>query len=119
MTPLVPELTAQTGTFDGELVKTTARSTSPCCANACSCAQRNVVTFVVFDVLSLDGRDLTRAPYSERRAQLEALHLNGVYWQAETFDDGHALFEAVCAHVLEGVVAKRRSGPYRPASASG
>jgi ATP-dependent DNA ligase len=45
----------------------------------------------------------------------KALDLNGIYWQTpETFDDGHALFEAVCAHELEGVVAKRRSGPYRP-----
>ena len=29
-----------------------------------------------------------------------------------TFDDGEALFEAVCAHELEGVVAKRRNGRY-------
>jgi bifunctional non-homologous end joining protein LigD len=58
---------------------------------------------------------LTRAPYSERRAQLEALDLNGVHWQTqETFDDGEALFEAVCAHELEGVVAKRRNGRYLP-----
>jgi ATP-dependent DNA ligase len=30
------------------------------------------------------------------------------------FDDGHALFEAVCAHELEGVVAKRKTSRYRP-----
>jgi bifunctional non-homologous end joining protein LigD len=59
--------------------------------------------------------DLTRAPYSERRAQPEALDLNAVYWQRpETFDDGDALFEAVFAHELEGVVAKRRNSSYRP-----
>ena len=70
---------------------------------------------MIFDLLSLDGDDLTRAPYSERRTQLEALDLNGVHWQTpETFDDGEALFEAVCAHELEGVVAKRRSSRYRP-----
>lgn len=28
------------------------------------------------------------------------------------FDDGPALFEAVSAHDLEGIVAKRRSGRY-------
>ena len=73
------------------------------------------LTYLVFELLSLDGRDLTGAPYSERRAQLEALNLNGVYWQTpETFEDGAALFDAVCAHELEGVVAKRRSGRYRP-----
>ena len=61
------------------------------------------MTYIVFDVLSLDGEDLTLAPYSERRAQLEALNLDGVYWQTpETFDDGEALFDAVCAHELRG-----------------
>jgi hypothetical protein len=45
------------------------------------------VTYVIFDLLSLDGKDLTRAPYSERRAQLEALDLNGVCWQTpQTFE---------------------------------
>ena len=35
-------------------------------------------------------------------------------WQTpDTFDEGGALFEAVCAHELEGVVAKRRRGRYR------
>jgi ATP-dependent DNA ligase len=33
------------------------------------------VTYMIFDVMSLGGDDLTRAPYSERRAQLEALDL--------------------------------------------
>jgi hypothetical protein len=33
-------------------------------------------------------------------AQLEALNLNGIYWQTpETFDDGNALFDAVCARM--------------------
>ena len=52
-------------------------------------------------------------PYIERRRQLEALDLNGIYWRTpETFDDGAALFEAVCERGLEGVVAKRVGGRY-------
>ena len=31
-----------------------------------------------------------------------------------TFEDGEALFDAVCARGLEGVVAKRGRDPYRP-----
>ncbi len=40
----------------------------------------------------------------------------GAAWRtpAEMFDDGEALFEAVCERELEGVVAKRRSGRYVP-----
>jgi bifunctional non-homologous end joining protein LigD len=70
---------------------------------------------VIFDVLSLNGESLMSLAYSDRRDRLEALDLNDLYWQTPTtFDDGAALFEAVCARGLEGVVAKRRSSRYRP-----
>src|SRR5262245_35701393 len=73
------------------------------------------VTYMTFDLLGLEGHSRLNEPYTTRRAELEALDLNGVRWQTpETFDDGEALFEAVCAHELEGVVAKRRSGRYQP-----
>ncbi len=73
------------------------------------------VTFVIFDLLSLDGRSLLKLPYTKRCAEVEGLHLSGHYWMTpEAFDDGAALFEAVCEHELEGVVAKRLSGSYRP-----
>jgi ATP-dependent DNA ligase len=46
---------------------------------------------------------------------LEALNLNDLHWQTpETFDDGEALWDAVCEHELEGVVAKGRSSRYTP-----
>jgi ATP-dependent DNA ligase len=32
----------------------------------------------------------------------------------ETFDDGEAPFQGVCEQELEGVVAKRRGGHYKP-----
>jgi bifunctional non-homologous end joining protein LigD len=69
----------------------------------------------VFDLLRIDGTDLIERPYSERRSLLESLDLNGPGWAIdETFDDGDALYAAVCEHGLEGVVAKRRSSRYRP-----
>ncbi len=56
-----------------------------------------------------------RVPWSERRAQLEALNLNGTYWRTpETFEDSDALFAAVCERELEGVVAKRLDSRHRP-----
>jgi bifunctional non-homologous end joining protein LigD len=120
MSDLVPELAALpvSGTFDGELVAF-AEDGSPDFPLLCErMLMRHPgirVTYIVFDLFSVDGRDLTRAPYVERRAELEALDLNGVCWRTpDVFEDGQALFEAVRAHELEGVVAKRRNSRYRP-----
>jgi bifunctional non-homologous end joining protein LigD len=71
------------------------------------------LAFIAFDVLSVDGRTVTSLAYSTRRTLLEELNLNGRHWRTpESSDDGAALWEAVCEHELEGVVAKRRSGRY-------
>jgi ATP-dependent DNA ligase len=75
---------------------------------------------MVFDVLRLDADDVTAQPYSERRRILECLDLDAPGWRTpDTFDDPHALWEAICEHELEGVVAKKRSGAICRASAAG
>ena len=38
---------------------------------------------------------------------------------ADVFDDGHVLFDAVCEHGLEGIVAKRRNGLYHSRAVPG
>src|SRR5215218_4488876 len=73
------------------------------------------VTLFVFDVLAVEGLPVTSQPYSERRALLEALDLEGPRVRlVATFEDGEALFAAVCERGLEGVVAKRERDRYRP-----
>ena len=74
------------------------------------------VTYVIFDVLHLDGRTLFNLPYEARRAELESLGLDGQSWQTPAFHrgDGAVLLEATRARGLEGVVAKRLQSPYRP-----
>jgi bifunctional non-homologous end joining protein LigD len=120
MTGLVPELAALPvfATLDGELCAFGPDGTPDfplICERMLMRRSGIPVTYMVFDLLSLDGQDFTGAPYSERRAQLEALDLNGTHWQTpETFDDGELLFDAVCEHELEGVVAKRKGSRYRP-----
>ena len=120
MTELIPELAsfAVYGSFDGELVAFDAEGVPAfpmVCDRLLNRRTSIRLTYIVFDVLSLNGRSLLGLPYSKRRAQLEALDLQGPYWHTpETFDDGAELFEAVCERELEGIVAKRRSGRYRP-----
>jgi bifunctional non-homologous end joining protein LigD len=73
------------------------------------------VTLLVFDVLAVEGLATTMQPYLERRAILEELELeSGHVRLVATFEDGEALFAAVCERGLEGVVAKRLRDPYRP-----
>jgi hypothetical protein len=68
-------------------------------------------------LLELDGRDLRREPWSDRRWKLARL-LRGAGHGAQPSDhiegnDGEAAFRHACAMGLEGIVAKRRDRPYR------
>ena len=78
------------------------------------------VTYVIFDLLHLDGESLLGLPYEERRERLEALGLNGPSWQTPAFHrgDGQAMLDVSKAQGLEGIVAKRLSSPYRPGKRS-
>ena len=74
------------------------------------------VRFLVFDVLHLDGRDTMGLPYLERRGLLAELDLDGPGWQCPPYfaGNGAVLLRASKELGLEGVVAKRLSGNYRP-----
>lgn len=72
------------------------------------------IVYVIFDVLYLDGRWVTSKPYTERRALLEGLRLQGPSWQvpATHVGDGEAMLAASKAQGLEGLIAKRLDSPY-------
>ncbi|MGQ0535666.1 MAG: non-homologous end-joining DNA ligase [Methanobacteriota archaeon] len=74
------------------------------------------VVYLVFDLLSLDGRSLLSAPYWERRAILDDLALAGPAWGTPPahVGEGEAMFAASARSGLEGIVAKRLDSPYRP-----
>lgn len=75
-------------------------------------AERVPATYMVFDLLRLDGEDLTGRPLSERRELLEGLGLSGSWQVPESYDDGAMLLEATRQQGLEGVVSKRLSSRY-------
>ncbi len=81
---------------------------------AAALATKAPATFIVFDLLRLDGEDLTALPWSRRRALLvEALAATSPTWQlSPVYDDRDALVAATLEQELEGVVAKRRSSRY-------
>ncbi len=79
------------------------------------------VTYMIFDVLYLEGRNTMALPYTERRALLEQLDLNGDNWRtpAHHVGEGKAMLDASKEQRLEGVVAKRLDSRYKPGSRSG
>lgn len=82
-------------------------------ANAAKLAERLPATYMVFDVMRLDGRDLTSMPLGERRKVLGELGLEHSTWQVpDAYDDGPMLFEATRQQGLEGIVSKRLTSRY-------
>ena len=76
-------------------------------------------SFVAFDILQLNGRDLTRLPQCERRDLLTATvtPTNRLMITPVT-DDGDALMTATKATGFEGVIAKRADSTYLPGKRS-
>ena len=74
------------------------------------------VTYVIFDVLYLDGHSTFPLAYEQRREVLEALELEGPAWRAPAYHrgEGKALLAATRELGIEGVVAKRLDSTYLP-----
>jgi bifunctional non-homologous end joining protein LigD len=79
------------------------------------------IAYCIFDLLYLDGESLMGLPYTERRARLEGLDLNGPSWRTPAYraGDGADLLEASAQQGLEGVVAKRLDSTYEPGRRGG
>ncbi|HEX3735867.1 MAG TPA: non-homologous end-joining DNA ligase [Solirubrobacterales bacterium] len=79
------------------------------------------VTYVIFDLLHLDGRNLLDEPYTRRRELLEGLELSGDSWQTPGYSTGHAeeLLAASAERNLEGLVLKRLDSRYSPGKRNG
>jgi bifunctional non-homologous end joining protein LigD len=80
-------------------------------------ARETPVTYVIFDLLWLDGHSLMDLSYAERRARLAELGVvDGERWRVPDYVAGHGaqLLQATAAQGLEGVVAKRLDSTYEP-----
>ncbi|HUD54327.1 MAG TPA: DNA ligase D [Terracidiphilus sp.] len=73
----------------------------------------------VFDLLHLEGKDLTKLPLAERKEKLENLlkkskQDSGLRYSAHIIGEGAAMFAKACKTGLEGIVPKQADAPYRP-----
>jgi DNA ligase D-like protein (predicted ligase) len=69
------------------------------------------IEYHVFDILWLNGRDVTALPLDARRALLRALPFPAPMQRVEELTEA-APWERACREGWEGVIAKRRDAPY-------
>ncbi|WP_420141365.1 DNA ligase D [Sphingomonas sp.] len=74
------------------------------------------LAYFAFDLLELDGKDLTTLPQIERKERLRT-YLDGaggpIRYSEHVTGSGEKLFDSLCAEGLEGIVSKRADAPYR------
>src|ERR1700730_1226126 len=75
------------------------------------------LVFFLFDLLYLDGEDVSARPLLERKARLAALLSNvssPLHYSDHQRGRGRAFHEKACAMSLEGIVSKRADAAYAP-----
>ncbi len=110
-----------TALLDGELVVEDATGVSSFSAlqAALKAGERERFVYYVFDLLHLDGDDLSGEPLLARKAALARLmaraKASGPVRYSEHFETlGSEVLARACEMALEGIVSKRADAPYRP-----
>jgi ATP-dependent DNA ligase len=128
VTALLAGLDATDFLLDGELILPVGDSLSfdalqarlhPAASRIAKLSRETPARLMLFDLLALDGEDLSQRPLAERRKALERFHrAHGgpdLLLSPCTLDRGEAVaWLAKSGGALDGVIAKRRDEPYRP-----
>jgi bifunctional non-homologous end joining protein LigD len=83
-------------------------------------ASTTPVTYLIFDVLYVDGGSVMDQPYSARRELLDGLGLSGGSWHTPPWfaGGGTAVLDASKEQQLEGILMKRLDSAYSPGARS-
>jgi bifunctional non-homologous end joining protein LigD len=106
--------------IDGEIVCVAPDGTTsfPGLQQAIAEADTGALAFYAFDLLHLDGWDLTGAALDDRKAALAALvaptALGRLRYSDHQIGHGPEFLEEARRVAVEGIVSKRRDRPYRP-----
>lgn len=118
LTDALKQLTARQFIIDGEAAITDedGKTSFQRLQNAIKKRDFAQLAFFAFDLLYVDGFDLTRSPLVERKRALRALLAggkNGVIRYSEHIRGGGAdVFANACRLGLEGIVCKQANSPY-------
>lgn len=110
------KLPVKAAILDGEIVALNDKGASSfkTLQNALSEGRAAVLQYYVFDLLYLNGKDLTRLPLLERKRQLQPLLKNKapVFYSEHVATPNKKFLEQLCGMEMEGVVSKRADAPY-------
>jgi bifunctional non-homologous end joining protein LigD len=117
----VGRLPVEGAILDGEVTVLLPDGTSSFQAlqNFGSSTARGQLAYMIFDLLYLDGRDLTGARLEDRKAALARLLASGsdraavLRYSDHVGGAGADFFAHACKLGLEGIVSKKRDAPYR------
>jgi bifunctional non-homologous end joining protein LigD len=78
------------------------------------------LVYYVFDIVKLNGKDLTRLTLTERKAILKKMlpQSEVIRYCDHIEEDGTGMFNQIREHNLEGIIAKRASSVYSPGARS-
>lgn len=113
------QLAAKTALLDGEVVILDKHGRSSFQALQRASELQGELVYFVFDLVHLDGYDLSNVPLSERKRALRQLLARSpesapvVRYNDHVVGNGDAFFDAACRAGIEGVVSKRVNAPYR------
>jgi len=123
---VLSKVPAESAWLDGEVVAIQADGSISFQAlqNAVRLGKEANLAYFIFDLLYLDGRDITQLPLRQRKELLQALldQLPGEKDTPQTnplhYNDhmaGHAqeAFKHACLHGLEGIIVKHADSPYQ------
>ena len=114
------KLEAKCVTLDGEIVAIDENGRPSFQALQHQKSQRASIVYYAFDMLHLEGKDLTALPLQQRRAKLpDIIGQSGLLISQVLKGSADQVIEGVRGLQLEGIVAKRRDSVYEPGERSG
>jgi bifunctional non-homologous end joining protein LigD len=103
--------------IDGEIVSFTPEGRSDFSTLQKALSESGALDYFVFDLLELEGEDLTRRPLIERKNRLQALfddlpEASPIHVSTHIRGNGREVFQQVCDAGQEGIVSKKVSASY-------
>ena len=118
LVPSALALPVESALIDGEVVVLDDQGHSSFAALQQALKSKAPLTYFAFDLLAINGEDISRLPQIDRKARLKELvgvygEQGAIYYSEHVQGEGDAVFASLCEQGQEGIVSKRADAPYR------